>query len=273
MYQNKFYQKRGVYEIMRYDALINNIIENYKTILNDNLVGIYLHGSYVMGGFNPNISDIDFLVVLEEDIDDSVKKNLINVLLENDKYSPAKGLEMSIMKVSDTLSPSKPTPFVLHYSNYHKPKYIKEPDYICSGEDDPDLLAHLTIIKSRGICVHGTPIKNVFGFVPIQYYLDAIMYDIDDARNGIDDLHEYYVLNLCRSLYYLKEGAISSKAEGGEWAKNNLPYRFMNLIQEALNKYSGNDYIWNINNHHTNEFLNYMFNEIDKLLLSVMGDV
>lgn len=258
---------------MKYDDLIDNIVEKYKSILNDNLVGIYLHGSYVMGGFNPNISDIDFLVVLKKDIENIVKRKLINVLLESDKYSPAKGLEMSIMKVSDTLNPSKPTPFILHYSNYHKLKYINESDYICSGEDDPDLLAHLSIIRSTGKCVQGKPINEIFGFVPIQYYLDAMMYDLNDARNGIDELHEYYVLNLCRSLYYLKEGTISSKAGGGKWAIDNLPVRFKNLIQEALNKYSGNGYIWKINNQHTNEFLDFMFSEIDKLLLCVMGDV
>ncbi|MFT9411601.1 nucleotidyltransferase domain-containing protein [Liquorilactobacillus hordei] len=35
----------------------------YQRILKDNLVGIYLHGSFVLGSFNEAISDLDYLVV------------------------------------------------------------------------------------------------------------------------------------------------------------------------------------------------------------------
>jgi len=251
---------------MSYDALIKTIIDRYILILKDNLVGIYLHGSYVMEGFNPAVSDIDFLVVIEENIENETKRQLITVLLELDQYSPAKGLEMSIMKASDVMSPSKPTPFALHYSDYHKDRYKTELDYICCGDDDPDLLAHLTIIKSRGQCVYGKEISDVFGLVPVEYYLQAIMYDLNDARGGINDNHEYYVLNMCRSLQYLKEGTISSKAEGGNWAINNLPDEFTVYVEEALNKYKGTEYTWDIGNNDIIKFKNYMFKEIDGLL-------
>ena len=44
--------------------LVNHVLEDYRAILADNLVGFYLHGSLAMGCFNPELSDIDFLAVV-----------------------------------------------------------------------------------------------------------------------------------------------------------------------------------------------------------------
>jgi streptomycin 3"-adenylyltransferase len=46
-------------------------------------------------------------------------------------------------------------------------------------------------------------------------------------------------LNLCRVMYYLKEGAISSKKEGGEWAVQVVPDRYKALIRRCLDEYGG----------------------------------
>ena len=44
------------------DTVINSFVEKSKEILQDNLVGVYLHGSAVMGCYNPANSDIDLIV-------------------------------------------------------------------------------------------------------------------------------------------------------------------------------------------------------------------
>ena len=46
------------------DKLLNEFVEKSKEILGDNLVGIYLHGSSVMGCFNPKKSDLDLIIVV-----------------------------------------------------------------------------------------------------------------------------------------------------------------------------------------------------------------
>lgn len=48
--------------------------QNTRRIIGDNLVGIYLHGSYVMGCFNPKKSDLDFIIVVNEKMDDASKR-------------------------------------------------------------------------------------------------------------------------------------------------------------------------------------------------------
>ena len=50
---------------MQADKLINEFTEQSRKILKENLTGIYLHGSSVMGCFNPEKSDIDLIVVVD----------------------------------------------------------------------------------------------------------------------------------------------------------------------------------------------------------------
>lgn len=251
---------------MEYDNIINEIVHYYKAVLGDNLVGIYLHGSYTMGGFNPDVSDIDFMVVVYDDIKDDDKKKLIKKLLDLDDISPVKGFEMSVMRLDDTICPKKPTKFLLHYSNFHKEVYQNDCNYICSGDDDPDLLAHITVIKARGECRYGKSIDEVFGDVPSSYYIDAIMYDLNDARKGMQSQLDYYVLNICRSLYYFREGVIASKYEGGKWAMKNLSNKYLNLIEGALNIHSSNIKSIEISNDVLNNFIEDSFIEINSYL-------
>ncbi|WP_155832630.1 nucleotidyltransferase domain-containing protein [Butyrivibrio sp. AE3006] len=48
------------------EKVLNEFVEQTKEILGDNLVGIYLHGSYVMGCFNLQKSDLDLIIVVNE---------------------------------------------------------------------------------------------------------------------------------------------------------------------------------------------------------------
>ena len=50
-----------------YKELIDNFIAGTKEIISDNLTGIYLHGSAVMGCFQPKKSDLDLLIVIKDE--------------------------------------------------------------------------------------------------------------------------------------------------------------------------------------------------------------
>ena len=61
--------------------LTDDFVRESKWILGDNLVGIYLHGSAVMGCFNPLKSDIDLLVVVENDMPDETKRAFMDMIV------------------------------------------------------------------------------------------------------------------------------------------------------------------------------------------------
>ena len=113
------------------ETLLRRFVAQSKTILRENLVGIYLHGSAVMGCFNPSKSDIDLLVVVNDPISDAVKKAYMDMVVELNTYAPAKGIEMSIV-TRDVCSPFLyPTPFDLQFSVAHMNWYRNDPeDYV-----------------------------------------------------------------------------------------------------------------------------------------------
>ena len=221
------------------DLLIGRFVEIAKEILKDRLTGVYLHGSAVMGCYQPKKSDLDFLVVVNTALSDTEKRGFMDRLLDLDHECPGKGIEMSIV-TKDVCNPFVyPTPFILHYSRMHTGWYRRDPeDYIRKmNGTDKDLAAHITVIRNRGICLYGLPIHEMFGDVPEGHYLDSILGDVSDAENVITDNPMYMILNLTRVLGYLREKKILSKKEGGIWGLKNLPERYHPLIHSALDEY------------------------------------
>jgi len=247
------------------ETILNTIVIRYRTLLQDNLVGIYLHGSLAMGCFNPGSSDIDFIVVIREDIPDPTKRELVNVLLKLGEDGPAKDFEMSVVLREFTKNFVYPTPFVLHYSQLYRNRYLKDPQYLCANGVDEDLVSHFTVIYHRGKSLFGLPIRMVFSEVPKAYYVQSILNDVKDADIEIVQNPVYTILNFCRILIYLKEGKIVSKKEGGEWGVENLPVRFHDLVYEALSVYNGAKENGSWDNPSLKDFVTSMKIEIDKL--------
>ena len=229
-------------ESLQTDSLINSFVEQSKEILRDNLVGVYLHGSLVMGCFNPQKSDIDLIIVVEQPLTDTVKRAYIEMTVEYNALGPAKGIEMSIV-LREVCKPFVyPTPYELHFSAGHLEWFEEAPDeYIREmNGTDKDLAAHFTIINKRGKCLYGAPIEDVFAEVPSVDYMDSIWFDVEGAAEEITEYPMYLILNLARVLAYKQEGLVLSKKEGGDWALGRLPAEYRPLIADALREYSEN---------------------------------
>ncbi len=78
--------------------LLNSFVTQSQKILGNNLIGIYLHGSAVMGCYNEKKSDIDLLVVIKEAISNNIKHRFMDMVVELNTYAPPKGIELSIVK-------------------------------------------------------------------------------------------------------------------------------------------------------------------------------
>lgn len=249
--------------IEEYKDLLERFVSRSKEILGNNLTGIYLHGSAVMGCFQPGKSDIDLLVVVKEEIPDEAKRQFMDMVVELNKQAPAKGLELSIVKENVCNPFIYPTPFELHFSVAHLSWYqSNSQDYIEKMKGtDKDLAAHFTIVYHRGQVLYGKKISEVFATVPKENYLDSIWNDIENAVEEIAENPMYLTLNLCRVLAYKRDGLITSKQEGGEWGlKHIVRPEFLDLIKAALQEYQGNEAM--VFEAVAKEFAEYMLGEI-----------
>ena len=248
---------------MEIKKLLDELVEHSCRIFERNLIGVYLHGSSVMGCFNPMKSDLDILFVVESAITDLQKKMFMEVIIALNDNAPAKGIEMSIVRSEYCKNFVYPTPFDLHFSNMHLNWYKSNPtEYIekMNGKD-PDLAAHFVITKNRGIVLYGKPINNVFGDIPSEAYLDSIKRDIAGSQNEVIDNSIYIILNLCRVLAYVQDRLVLSKKEGGEWGIKNIDGKYQGLIKEALACYTSDQNIV-LNHSLALEYCKYMENKI-----------
>ncbi len=222
-----------------YRRLLDRFVDESRAILGGELVGVYLHGSAVMGCFNPRVSDLDLLTVVRGELPDGVRRQYLDMVVTLNDRAPAKGIEMSVVPASACRPFVYPTPFLLHFSAMHLDWYRRDPaDYIVKMRGtDPDLAAHFTILYHRGICLYGRPIRDVFAEVDRASYFDSIRRDIENAETEILDDPIYITLNLCRVLAWAREGLILSKQEGGRWALVQLPTQYHGLIAGALRAY------------------------------------
>lgn len=225
---------------MEIQNLLDELVEYSRGIFKDNLIGIYLHGSIAMGCFNPLKSDLDILLVVENVITDLQKKRFMDVIVALNDKAPKKGIEMSLIRSEYCKNFVYPTPFDLHFSNMHLNWYKTNPtEYIEKMNGiDHDLAAHFVITKNRGIALYGKPIKDVFGDIPSEAYLDIIKSDIMGSQEEVINNPVYIILNLCRVLAYVKDKLVLSKKEGGEWGIKNIDPKYKELIKEALISYT-----------------------------------
>jgi predicted nucleotidyltransferase len=85
------------------------------------LIGIYIHGSIAMGGFNPNTSDIDVLVATSKSMKVEMKRVLEKFLLMYSK-SPFP-VEISFLNCEQLKEWQHPCPFDFHYSEFWRERY------------------------------------------------------------------------------------------------------------------------------------------------------
>lgn len=227
--------------MIRARALLQRVCDACRSILAEKLTGVYVHGSIAFGCFTWDTGDIDFLVVAEAPLTRQEKEALIRVLLDLSREAPPKGFEMSVMLRSACAAFQHPAPFELHFSNAHIDRARTDLSGYCRDMHgtDPDLAAHITVLRHGGERLCGPEIQDVFAAVPCVAYADSIIADIAGAVEDIGDNPVYVTLNLCRVLAYLQEGAVLSKRQGGEWGLRHLPAEYHPLLQAALDAYAG----------------------------------
>ena len=223
---------------------INELLAVFKRIVDENLIGIYLHGSLAMGCFNPSRSDIDLLVVTRHGMSVETKRDIAQALLTY-SLSPSP-VEISFLVEQDIHPFQNPLPFDLHFGESWRERFVQA---LANGtwrtwndekKRDPDLAAHITVTRARGICLGGKPILDVLPPVPSAFYTASIVGDFDDALAEREHMPVYFTLNACRVLAYLREEHIYSKDEGGVWALQTLPADLHRVVEQALDIYRGN---------------------------------
>ncbi|WP_225046788.1 aminoglycoside adenylyltransferase domain-containing protein [Lacticaseibacillus kribbianus] len=222
-------------------ALIDAVVATARRTIGPALVGVYLHGSWCLGGFDPRVSDLDYVMVVQHGLTQAQKRALMAATMQDVwPLAPVKGLEFHVLTADAARDFHHPCRFDLHFSPLHEAAYRRDPAAFVAGMHgtDPDLAAHLTVLRSAGQCAWGQAIAATFGPVPVADYWASVMGDVGDAPAAIAGAPVYTTLNLCRTLAFARTGSVMGKTAGGAWAAVSLP-QWQDVVAAALAGYRG----------------------------------
>lgn len=242
--------------------------ELIKEIFEDKLVGIYLYGSFVLGGLKPE-SDLDLLVITNEDLATEDRKNLTKRLMEiSGEIGNKEGtrpLEVTIFN-ENSLNPfSYPPKYEYMYGEWDREDYKMEK--FPETTYDPDGAILLAQARENSVVIFGEDIKKIIPPISLKYIRKALKDDIPILLEGVKEEGKNTPLTLARIWYTASTDKITSKDDAANWAISKLPKEQGALLNLAKEEYLGKCKVnWPDKEEELILLAEHMKKEIEKLL-------
>lgn len=219
-------------------------------VLGSQLIGIYLHGSAALGGFNRRRSDINMLAVVDASLEAPQKSAVAEALGDMTLPCPACGLELTIVTslAAQSSSYSQPNADSITAELHLRTSLRTDTRIVNNGQEhdhasDADLLVlALAVCHAAGRSL-GAGLLPTAAFSPVPdsliraTLLRQLQLQADQARPN-----ENTVLEACRAWHFAVHGTLVSKVAGGEWALDRVSAAAAHrgLVATALGHLQGN---------------------------------
>jgi predicted nucleotidyltransferase len=226
------------------NTVLYEFVKSVQEILKDNFVSAYLQGSFAIGDWD-NDSDVDFTIVIENDISDTDLQALqiMHARIYNLESEWTKHLEGSYFPKNILKSGNCANKGLWYLDNTFKGLwYLNNTfDKLALSNHDNTLVVRW-VVREHGITLAGIPAKDLIDFVPADDLRKEILSTMQEWGSEIISgqwkmdnkwAQPFVVLMYCRMLHSLNTGRINSKLSGVQWAKNTLDSRWTGLIQRA----------------------------------------
>lgn len=210
--------------------------------LSNELCTIALHGSSVLGELKPS-SDLDFLVIVNEPLSESQKKNLDRAFLKLSKPLGESGnqryLEISIFDYTNLHDNLGNYRVEYIYGEWLRNSILK--DETVNNEYDDEY-----IVMLKQALIYN---KIIYGNTSLSEYIPSInqsdferalkrIVDSIDLKNIVDDIRNI-TLTLCRIIYTVKTNAFASKDDAARYVQDSyeLSEHTHRYIDECIDNY------------------------------------
>jgi len=223
------------------NEVLKHFIARIQVLLGSHFQGMYLVGSLALGDFDPRSSDIDFVVVTDTDIGDDLFDNLHNIHAQFTASNSLWADKIEAIYVPVTAL-RHAAPSASHYPQIEKgTRLFKAP--LESG-----WVFQCITIRDRGVVVAGSDPHMLVGSIRPQATHSAAAEIaglwLEQAEHDTTWLpwlrqrhaQTFVILTLCRLLYSLATGSVTSKPRAAEWAQKELGEPWATLIQRTLAK-------------------------------------
>lgn len=225
-------QWTGIHEL---DGVLAEVVSNARGVIGSDLVGVYLHGSFALGGVDDE-SDCDFLVVSSAPVGDvrlTALRAFHGALRRRPGYwnQHLEGSYALLRELADLDGLGRRWPYVDHGSD----QVVLDPH--CNTE-----VTRWTL-HERGVVLCGPEPRTLFGPVPVQTMQAAAARDLSAAvqewerhRSWDAWSQRYAVVTMPRMLRTYVVGDVVSKRAAVDWARDALDPRWRPLLERALHE-------------------------------------
>jgi predicted nucleotidyltransferase len=219
------------------NEILGILLSHAKEILGNQFVSMYLYGSLSSGDFNPETSDIDFVVVTEDPLSDETIAQLEAMHKQSWAASHKRAGELEGAYIPKRLfrrhdPDSLPCPMV------NEGRF-----YIEKLGRSWDIQRH--VVREYGVAVEGPEPKALIDFVSPDDIRGAVLdilhewwFPMLEDPSWLKDhprgYHSFAILSMCRALHALEHGTIVSKPVAAGWAKEKLDAKWSPIIDRAL---------------------------------------
>jgi streptomycin 3"-adenylyltransferase len=189
-------------------AYTGSVVSALAEEMSDQLIGVYLYGSGLLGDFIPGRSDVDLLAVCTERLAEERARSIAEAVLAVPRPTQVE-LDINMVALEAVAPPSEESRHELRILTHYG---IAEPR---GDEEERSLImiAFFAHSRSYGLSLYGPPARKVIQPIPHKLLCRQMLHTAT-----VDGLHYYRVLNACRSWRYLEEGLLCSKGEAARWA-------------------------------------------------------
>lgn len=214
---------------------INDLLEELQSeiqgVLGTRVIGRYLYGSLVTGGFDEDISDIDLLAVTASDVSEAELAGLRE--MHNGfarRHATWDGrIEVAYLSAA-ALQTFRIRPSRIAIISPGEPLHFRE-----AGRD---WLMNWYLVREEGIALFGPSPEEFIPPITKEEFIEAVRAHARDSAEWMDQARgrpaqSYAILTFCRTLCAHRTGELVSKGQAASWLMRELP-EWADLIRDAI---------------------------------------
>ena len=210
--------------------VLDDLTAAIRAALGENLLGLYLWGSYVVGDFDPRVSDLDLIALFTTDATEpefEALRTMHDALAT--KYPAWAGrIEVAYATVATLDQPEAGGEIVR----------ISPGEALNRRHSDERWQIDWYGARERGTALFGPPLTALLAPISRAQFVASVRANIAGHGDWLDHLHgrsgqAYAILLMCRALRATLHGDQLSKPAAGRWAQSELP-EWAGLIERAI---------------------------------------
>ncbi len=219
------------------NKILNLLCKNVQEVLGSQFIGMYLYGSLSSGDFNPESSDIDFLVVTEDYLPETIISQLENMHKET--------WATSVQRAGKLEGAYIPKELIRKHSLNGLPCPTINEGKFYLDTPGSDWIIQRHVVREYGVVIAGPDPKTLIDFVSAEDIHNSIMGVLREwwypmlenpawLQDHDDGYRSFAVITMCRVLHGLEYGTITSKPKATQWARANVNPQWHLLIDKAV---------------------------------------